>query len=74
MEMFNSVAEALEKYPDAHVSFPRIGTCMVCKEKRDLRCGSCFSCSPKIDGEPIKGGHRLWERANPSNTWYVGNR
>lgn len=72
MEMFSSVEEALEKYPNAYVAFAKVGTCMVCGEQHDLRCGVCFDCCAKVDGEPIKGGHRLWERANPRNTWYVG--
>lgn len=72
METFNTLAEALAKYPDAYVCVEQWGDCRVCGNHQDLRCGVCFDCSGKVDGEPIKGGHRLWERANPSNAWYVG--
>lgn len=51
----------------------RMGECMVCHKTHDLRCGVCFSCADQVDGEPIPHGHRLWERGNPENTWYVGN-
>lgn len=72
VEVFDSVEAALEKYPNSYVSFAKMGNCMVCGEYQDLRCGACFDCSSKVDGEPVKGGHRLWERDNPENTWYVG--
>lgn len=71
MEIMTNLKEALEKYPDAVVVKAQMGDCMVCHERRDLRCGVCFHCSPKVDGEPISNGHRLWERDNPENTWYV---
>lgn len=73
METFDSLDDALAKYPDAYVSFAKIGNCMVCRNEHDLRCGVCFDCSGKITGKPIKGGHRLWEISNPLNTWYIGS-
>jgi len=72
MIIFRSLKEALEKYPDAVVASARMGNCRICEKYRDLRCGVCFNCSPKVDGEPVSKGHRLWERTNPQNTWYVG--
>lgn len=55
--------------------FERIGDCMICKKREDLRCGACFTCSDQVSGEPLKSGkgHRLWETKNPDNTWYIGN-
>lgn len=73
MEIFRSIDEALAKYPDAYVSFAKIGNCMVCGKREDLRCGVCFECTDKVDGEPVKGGHRLWQKDKPENTWYVGD-
>ena len=72
MQIYDSIEAALKEHPGAYVSFQKIGECMVCKQRHDLRCGVCFDCCAKVDGEPVKGGHRLWERANHSNTWYVG--
>lgn len=74
MKIYNSIKEALKENPDAYMSFEKIGNCMVCKSLEDLRCGVCFDCCPKVEGEPIKGGHRLWEITNPNNTWYVGSK
>lgn len=71
--MFDSIEAALVKYPDAYIAFARMGNCMVCGQRQDLRCGACFTCSPKISGQKIKGGHRLWETSKPENTWYVGD-
>jgi len=72
MEIFNSVGEAFKKYPKAGLSIAKIGDCMVCNERKDLRAGACFECCDRVSGEPVKGGHRLWEIKNPANTWYVG--
>lgn len=72
-ETFNSLREALEKYPDAYVAIEQWGDCKVCGNYRDLRCGACFECSSKVNGEPIMGGHKLWEAENPDNFWVVGN-
>jgi len=72
MEIFDTLKEALEKYPDSYVSRAQMGNCMICQEYKDLRAGACFHCCGKVDGESIKGGHRLWEKENPDNTWYVG--
>lgn len=72
IEIFATIEDVLKKHPNAYLSFARIGECMVCSQEKDLRFGACFNCSDRIDGEPIKGGHRLWEKAKPSNTWYVG--
>lgn len=70
--IYESIKEALKENPNAYVASERLGSCMVCKELHDLRAGACFDCCSKVDGAPIKGGHRLWERENPENTWYVG--
>lgn len=73
MEMFNSIEEALAKYPKAVLAVAKMGNCMLCDEHQDLRCGACINCAPKVDGEKVKGGHRLWDVNNPDNTWYVGD-
>lgn len=52
--------------------FERMGNCMICSKRHDLRMGVCFSCSPKVDGEKIPHGHRLWDMDNPENSWVVG--
>lgn len=72
MEIFSSIEAALEKHPNSYIAFEKMGDCMVCKQYKDLRCGACFQCCPKVDGEKIKGGHRLWEIGKLENTWYVG--
>lgn len=72
MEIFNSIEAALEAYPNSYIAFEKMGDCMICGERKDLRCGACFQCSSQIAGEKIKGGHRLWDSKNPDNTWYVG--
>lgn len=72
MKIFNSLKEAIDRYPGSYVSRVQIGDCMICGEKKDLRAGVCFLCCDKVDGEKIKGGHRLWEKDNPKNTWYCG--
>jgi len=73
IETFSSIEEALKKYPDAYIAFRKIGDCMICGKREDLRCGACFQCADQVAGEQIKGGHRLWDSMNPKNTWYVGN-
>lgn len=73
MKFYDSLEDAIKDHPNSYVSFDKWGNCMVCKKYHDLCCGVCFTCSPLVDGSPIKGGHRLWERANPENAWYVGN-
>jgi len=73
VEIFNSVEAALLAYPDSYVAFEKLGDCMICAEHKDLRAGSCWECSGLVSGEPIKGGHRLWETSKPENTWYVGD-
>ena len=72
MEIFDSLEAALAKYPNAKILHDQMGDCMVCGSHQDLRGGVCFDCCGKVTGEPIKGGHRLWEITNPNNTWYVG--
>ena len=72
IEIYNSVKEAFAKHPDAILIPTQIGNCMVCGNRHDLRAGACFACCSKVSGEPIKGGHRLWETDNPTNIWYVG--
>lgn len=47
------------------------GTCKRCEAYQDLRMGSCFSCSDRVGGKPIPGGHELWDMDNPSNRWTV---
>lgn len=32
------------------------------------------SLSETVNREWIKGGHRLWEITDPTNTWYVGGK
>lgn len=51
----------------------QFGDCMVCGEYHDLRCGACFDCADKVDGEffPDKGYHELWVRDNPKIRWIV---
>lgn len=57
---------------DTYVSFAEIAPCRVCGQSKDLRMGSCFSCSDFVDGQPLLGGgHELWDRRNPSNHWIV---
>lgn len=72
MEIYKSLDDALREYPDSYIAFAKMGDCMVCKKYKDLRCGTCMGCGSKVSGEPMKGGHRLWETSNPENTWYVG--
>ena len=78
MEVFSSLEKAIEKYPNSYVSHAQFGDCMVCGEYKDLRCGACFNCSGKVNGEPIKNkkgeiiGHRLWAIDNPDKKWIVG--
>ena len=48
------------------------GSCMVCGNWKDLRMGSCFECSEFVSGVTLLAGvHKLWDRRNPSNVWYV---
>lgn len=72
IKIFSSISEAMAAHPNSYVSFAKIGRCMVCGETQDLRCGACFDCSSLVDGTPIKGGHRLWQKDKPDNTWYSG--
>lgn len=71
MEIFNSLEEAKEKYPDGYVAIDSIGECKICKKQEDLRCGVCYGCAFQVDGEVIENGHRLWDSVNPDNIWYV---
>jgi hypothetical protein len=56
---------------DVYKIMSQVGKCMRCGVTADLRCGACFHCAPRIDGEPTLGGHRLWDRDNPTNFWFV---
>ncbi len=57
---------------DTYVSMAQHGNCKVCKQYDDLRMGCCFTCSDVVDGEQTSPTtHKLWERANPLNFWYV---
>lgn len=48
------------------------GGCLRCGQGEiDLRFGVCFACSERVDGEMVPGGHRLWDRDNPMNFWFV---
>lgn len=38
---------------DTYVSFAQMGNCKVCGEHKDLRMGSCFTCSNFVDGETV---------------------
>lgn len=73
IEIFSSIEDALKRYPNSYVTFERVGNCMVCHERNDLRAGVCFDCSGMVSGTKIKGGHRLWQTDKPENTWYVGD-
>jgi len=78
METFNSLGEALAKYPNSYVSHEQYADCMVCGEYKDLRCGACFACCDKVIGEPIKDkygevkGHWLWAKDKPETRWMTG--
>lgn len=57
---------------ETYYAFEQMGNCRVCGRHEDLRCGSCFSCSPKVSGKRVDGDrHELWETANPQNRWWV---
>lgn len=71
--VFDSIKAVLARYPNSYVSFVKTGNCMICGKQEDLRCGVCFGCAPSVDGEKINGGHRLWQKDKPENTWYVGD-
>ena len=71
-EWYNTLMAALAVYPDAYVSFDKIGDCMICQKEHDLRCGVCFGCCDKVEGKPLPRGHKLWEIDSPSNYWFVG--
>lgn len=47
------------------------GWCKICHQHRDLRCGACYRCSPRVDGRPIMGGHEFWDKKNVNNRWKV---
>lgn len=50
----------------------RIGPCRVCGKEDDLRFGVCFDCCGHVDGEKVGDRmHRLWDRRNPDNEWFV---
>lgn len=54
-----------------YVSIARMGNCRIWGEYNDLRCGTCFGCGDLVDGERVsESTHRLWERANPRNSWF----
>ena len=62
----------LSSLPDGtYVSMAQMGDCKVCKQHKDLRCGTCFDCCKYVTGKPITGGHELWEIDNPRNRWKV---
>ena len=73
MRVFDSLDAALKEHPNSYIVREMMSDCMICEKFDDLRCGVCFQCSGQVDGEKIKGGHRLWDSKNPENTWYVGN-
>jgi hypothetical protein len=62
---------------EVYLSFAQIGNCQVCGQEEDLRFGTCFDCADFVDGEELKHRvtgqvvHRLWDRRNPDNDWYV---
>lgn len=78
MQVYDSVEQALEDNDKCYVSHAQIAPCMVCGEKKDLRCGACHQCLSKVDGEPIQNksgktiGHKLFEKGNPDNSWVTG--
>ena len=59
-----------------YVSEVGIGECKACGETADLRVGSCFRCSSKIDGRRVASGidgttvHELWHVERPDVRWY----
>ena len=56
---------------DSYIIEEQYGNCRLCGKYQDLRYGSCFLCSEHVVGEPIPGGHRLWDSRNPLNIWEV---
>jgi hypothetical protein len=57
---------------ECYVSFAQVDNCKVCGERHDLRMGACWDCADFVDGEQISpGNHRLWDRRNPRNEWFV---
>lgn len=56
---------------DSFFSVAQWGFCRICHRHQDLRCGSCFKCSPRVAGQKIAGGHEFWDSKNPSNRWKV---
>ena len=60
-----------------YVAVAQMGLCKVCATWEDLRCGSCFKCSPKVTGKVVSRGadgsivHALWEVGNETNLWHV---
>ena len=64
----------LWKQQKVYIARSGVANCRVCGNEDDLRMGACFDCSDFVDGEPVKGttgGHKLWDRRDPSNVWYA---
>ena len=61
---------SLDGLPGAYVLRPRISTCKICKQKKDLRYEVCLECSFYVDMQKIpNGGLRFWDRRDPRNNW-----
>lgn len=58
-----------------YVSIAQMGSCKVCGESQDLRCGTCFDCSDKVSGKKIsETTHKIWETKNPINSWFYSEQ
>ena len=68
----------IDAHPKVYLSHAQVANCMICGERKDLRCGACFQCVDKVGGKPIKNnlgatiGHRLYEINHPENSWITG--
>ena len=55
-----------------YIATEKIGNCKLCGKEDDLRFGCCFTCADFADGEQLSPTtHRLWDRRNPKNEWFV---
>ena len=65
---------SIEPPESIYKAMVQVGNCMRCGNSDDLRFGACFTCSERIDGEMVPGGHRLWDKDNPANFWFVSTK
>lgn len=53
------------------------GDCRICGKHKDLRCGACFNCAKRVNGEKFGTDanglevHKLWDQDNPTNSWLI---